>query len=365
MAAVTVVVVDDQITFLHAMATVVEETPGFCVVGRPARARSRSWWTDALRPHLVLMDVNLPGIDGVEATRRLRRTTPTTVVVLLSTYDEDAGERVRQRVRRGGVRHQVGVRTGSAARGLGSCGAPRRMSGSQASSATRPSSMCIDTVPPVASTRSRMWLSGSAPSSRPVTTTRSRSSSTDKGTTTGPPMSRTASATQKYAAASTRGSKRRPLAESSTARRWVPASAREQGAEGGRKAGSGELGREHAAGDLAERLERAVERSDERVEVRGGRRRLPRPARWRARRRRSARGCRCGTTCRAMARSSRRRSASPALMRRTPGVAQLRFRWLSCSTWPDSSTVSRALRKASPAWSARSARRPMLARRSG
>ena len=33
MAAVTVVVVDDQITFLHAAATVVEETPGFCVVG--------------------------------------------------------------------------------------------------------------------------------------------------------------------------------------------------------------------------------------------------------------------------------------------------------------------------------------------
>ena len=43
MAAVTVVVVDDQITFLHAMATVVEETPGFCVVGMASSGRSRSW----------------------------------------------------------------------------------------------------------------------------------------------------------------------------------------------------------------------------------------------------------------------------------------------------------------------------------
>ena len=43
----------------------------------------------ARRPDLVLMDVNLPGIDGMEAIRRLRADGTASAVVLLSTYDED------------------------------------------------------------------------------------------------------------------------------------------------------------------------------------------------------------------------------------------------------------------------------------
>ena len=42
-----------------------------------------------LLPDLVLMDVNLPGMDGIEATRRLRAGAEPPVVMLLSTYDED------------------------------------------------------------------------------------------------------------------------------------------------------------------------------------------------------------------------------------------------------------------------------------
>lgn len=44
---------------------------------------------EGLRPDLVVMDVNLPGIDGMEATRRLRADSAVPDVVLLSTYDED------------------------------------------------------------------------------------------------------------------------------------------------------------------------------------------------------------------------------------------------------------------------------------
>ena len=46
-----------------------------------------------LRPALVLMDVNLPGIDGLEAARRLGAGPRAPIVVLLSTYDELEGER--------------------------------------------------------------------------------------------------------------------------------------------------------------------------------------------------------------------------------------------------------------------------------
>ncbi len=89
MIEVRVLVVDDQEPFRVAMATVVEETDGFVVVGAVASGEESLVAAAALRPHLVLMDVQLPGIDGVEASRRLTAAADAPVVVLLSTYDED------------------------------------------------------------------------------------------------------------------------------------------------------------------------------------------------------------------------------------------------------------------------------------
>ena len=82
--------------------------------------------------------------------------------------------------------------------------------------------LLTDMDPPAASTRSRMWLSGSCPPSPPVTSTRKSSPRAESATFTGSARSRVASATQKYAAASTLGSKRRPSAWWSTTRRRAP-----------------------------------------------------------------------------------------------------------------------------------------------
>jgi DNA-binding NarL/FixJ family response regulator len=90
--AVRVLVVDDQAPFLRAMTSVVAETPGFEVVGQASSGEESLEVAAEVLPDLVLMDVNLPGIDGLEATRRLRATDTPPVVLLLSTYDEDAGE---------------------------------------------------------------------------------------------------------------------------------------------------------------------------------------------------------------------------------------------------------------------------------
>ena len=68
-----VLVVDDQDPFRRAMAAVVAETDGFVVVGAVASGEESLVAVQELRPDLVLMDVNLPGIDGVEATRRIRQ----------------------------------------------------------------------------------------------------------------------------------------------------------------------------------------------------------------------------------------------------------------------------------------------------
>jgi len=86
---VRVLIVDDQEPFRRAMGAVVDETDGFVVVGSATSGEESLTLAAELRPHLVLMDVNLPGIDGIEAARRLTSGPDRPVVVLLSTYDED------------------------------------------------------------------------------------------------------------------------------------------------------------------------------------------------------------------------------------------------------------------------------------
>jgi DNA-binding NarL/FixJ family response regulator len=94
---VRVLVVDDQDVFRRALAAVVDETDGFAVAGFASSGEESIEVAAALAPDLVLMDVNLPGIDGIAATRLLAARTPHPPVVLLSTYEEaDFGGRAAE-----------------------------------------------------------------------------------------------------------------------------------------------------------------------------------------------------------------------------------------------------------------------------
>lgn len=92
MTEVRTLIVDDQETYRRAMGAVVDATDGFVVVGAATTGEESLTAAAELRPDLVLMDVNLPGIDGIEAAKRLSARPDGPVVVLLSTYDEDQFE---------------------------------------------------------------------------------------------------------------------------------------------------------------------------------------------------------------------------------------------------------------------------------
>ena len=87
--SVRVLIVDDQAPFRHASRAVVEATGGFEVVGESETGEASVEDAIRLKPDLVLMDVNLPGINGLEATRRILRRGTGVIVMLLSTYSED------------------------------------------------------------------------------------------------------------------------------------------------------------------------------------------------------------------------------------------------------------------------------------
>jgi DNA-binding NarL/FixJ family response regulator len=83
---VGVLVVDDQALFRDVARVLVGALPGWSVVAEAASGEEGVELAGRVRPSLVLMDVHLPGIDGVEATRRIVADDPAAAVLLMSSY---------------------------------------------------------------------------------------------------------------------------------------------------------------------------------------------------------------------------------------------------------------------------------------
>jgi DNA-binding NarL/FixJ family response regulator len=88
-ATVDVLIVDDQPPFREVARTLVSLLAGWRVVGEAENGEDAVAAADRVSPRLVLMDINLPGISGIEATRRIMAARPDVRVVLLSTYAAD------------------------------------------------------------------------------------------------------------------------------------------------------------------------------------------------------------------------------------------------------------------------------------
>ena len=87
-APIRVLVVDDQPVFREAAQMVVEMATGFEVAASARSAEEAISMTAALDPDLVLMDINLPGADGFEATKAIRHRHPRTGVIVFSSHTD-------------------------------------------------------------------------------------------------------------------------------------------------------------------------------------------------------------------------------------------------------------------------------------
>jgi RNA polymerase sigma factor (sigma-70 family) len=89
MSALRVLLVDDQQIVRQGLATILRYTPGLEVVGEAGDGEEAIALAQELQPDVVLMDIKMPRLGGIPATRQICAQLPGTHVIILTTYDTD------------------------------------------------------------------------------------------------------------------------------------------------------------------------------------------------------------------------------------------------------------------------------------
>ena len=87
---VTVLIADDQTLFREGIKDLLEDEKGITVVGEASNGPEVVAMAKKLKPDVILMDIKLPQMDGVSATRIIRKECPNTNVLILSGYEDEA-----------------------------------------------------------------------------------------------------------------------------------------------------------------------------------------------------------------------------------------------------------------------------------
>ena len=89
MSAIRVLLVDDHESFRKGLATILAEEPDFELAGEAGDGVQALEMARALMPSVVLMDLSMPRLNGLEATRRIRAEAPCVPIVILTSLDSD------------------------------------------------------------------------------------------------------------------------------------------------------------------------------------------------------------------------------------------------------------------------------------
>jgi len=89
MNRIRILLVDDQSLFREGLRAVLSVQPDFEIVGEAADGLEAVELADELEPHVILMDLRMPRLGGVEATRRIRVAQVPPQVIVLTTFDDD------------------------------------------------------------------------------------------------------------------------------------------------------------------------------------------------------------------------------------------------------------------------------------
>ncbi len=86
--SVTILLVDDHRMMREGLRLVLDQESEFKVAGEAANGRDAVVLAEQLKPDIVIMDIGMPDLNGIDATREIRRISPTSRIVALSTYSD-------------------------------------------------------------------------------------------------------------------------------------------------------------------------------------------------------------------------------------------------------------------------------------
>jgi len=99
MSKIRVLLADDHHLFREGLVSILDTQPDFQVIGEAEDGLEAIIMARKLAPDLILMDVGMPGCDGLEATQRIKRESPSVTIVMLTIRDED--EKLFEAIRNG------------------------------------------------------------------------------------------------------------------------------------------------------------------------------------------------------------------------------------------------------------------------